>query len=113
MMTIGEKINEILKKHGEDVCGDITFEDAKNRASRKWKNVLRNPLDTKLENFVTLRKKTLNVEHWLVFLFQEMFDDDLMAQLFNSVKEEDFWIKDFIKAAICCEYSDIYFDMFD
>lgn len=113
MMTIGEKINEILKKHGEDVCGDITFEDAKKMASRKWKNVLGNPLDTKLENFVTLRKKTLNVEHWLVFIFQEMFDDDLMAQLFNSVKEEDFLIKDFIKAAICCEYSDIYFDMFD
>lgn len=107
--TIDCRLAEILKKHGEDVCGNVTYEDAKKQASRKWKNVVKfNSLNTTIEKFTNFRGESIEVEHWLVFIFDMFFEDDMFGS-----KEEDFWIKDFIKAAICCEYRDAYNVMFD
>ena len=109
--SIGEKINEILIKNGENVYCGTSFEDAVKNSSRLFKNIMRNPVkDQKNLIFNPFSGKSEMVEDWIAFIHYELL---LLFKSSAKFSDEDVLVIDFIKTALMYEYSEIYFRYFD
>lgn len=111
--TIGARVNEILKKHGEDVYCGVSFEDQVKNSSKVFKNICTlNRVDPEKKSsiFNPYSGKSALVEDWIAFIHHEI----LMLQCGgHNWTRHDAMVFDSIKIALMLEYSEIYYDYFD
>ena len=111
--TIGDRINSILKKHGEDVFDGVTFEDQVKNSSTTFKNICTlNKYDPERKDYIfnPYNNKSEIVERWIAFIHYEL----LMMQMFKvELTKYDLMVIDSIKTALMLEYNEIYYNYFD
>lgn len=111
--SIGDHINKILTKHGENVFYGVNFVDQVKNASRVFKNICKHNHvrpEVKSNIFNPYSGKQSLVEDWIAFIHYELL---MLFQIGHDWTEYDRMVLDSIKTALMLEYREVYYDYFD